>query len=96
MMKFFYVMALGDSVSRCHVSRSPADADRGRESREGGSWYAKSGGGSSEVEAVDRAFIWAPVAGHSSGFGEGIPQPPFVFFASERQPSTILRRKRLR
>lgn len=28
-MKFFYVMALGDSVSRCRVSRSPADADRG-------------------------------------------------------------------
>lgn len=41
----FHVMALGDSVSRCHASRSPADAARGRESREGGSWYAKPVGG---------------------------------------------------
>lgn len=66
-------MALGDSVSRCHVSRSPVDAARGRESREGGSWYANPGGGSSELEAGDGALIWAPAAGHSSGFGEGIP-----------------------
>ena len=68
-------------MSRCHVSRSPADADRGRESQEGGSWYAKSGGGSSEVEAGDRAFIRAPAAGHSAGCAEGIPpsnQPLFV------------------
>lgn len=66
----------------------------GRESREGGSWYAKPGGGSSELEAGDGAFIWAPVAGHSSGFAEGIPpsrQPPFVYFVSERRKEEILR-----
>lgn len=61
-------------MSRCRVSRSPADADRGRESREGGSWYAKSEGGRSAVEAGDKAFIWASVAGPSSRFGEGTPQ----------------------
>lgn len=70
-------MALGDSVSRCHASRSPADAARGRESREGGSWYAKPGGGrgvSGEAEAGDGVFIWAPAAGPASGSAEGFPR----------------------
>lgn len=34
-------MARGDTVSSCHVSCSPADADRGGRAKRGGSWYAK-------------------------------------------------------